>query len=283
MQMKKSVFVASLLTCSLVFGAVGAVASTGVEKISASLNHNIKFILDGKSWKPKDSSGKELSALVYKGSTYVPLRAVGNALGAEVDYDADKMQITIDSSGDNGIPHKDDTDNGSNNGGGSNDNDDDDSNVPSGSGVLTLPSNFNMSQTTEDLKKHAVSLIKIYGAALEDEDYSEFNKYVKKYVSPKVEGTYLMGHEFSIKEFEENIQGSIDANDSETIQSYGKDLQKVKAEGLVIQDTDKDEYGATISFEFTPEGWEFSSTINVYLNFEKLKNGTYVLDSVYFV
>jgi hypothetical protein len=139
MHIKKSVFLSSLVACSLVFGAVGAVASNGIEKVSASLNHNIKFLLDGKSWKPKDANGKELSALIYKGSTYVPLRAVGTALGAEVDYDGDNLVITIDSSND-GIPHLDDNDD-------SDDSDDNSgsSNVPSSSGgVLTLPANFDV-------------------------------------------------------------------------------------------------------------------------------------------
>ncbi|MBH5319055.1 hypothetical protein I6N90_14710 [Paenibacillus sp. GSMTC-2017] len=111
MQMKKSVFIASLLTCSLVFGSIGAVASTGVEKIKASLNHNIKFVLNGDNWSPKDSKGNKLSALVYDGSTYVPLRAIGEALDAEVDYDGKTSTITIDQDGStSGIPHNDDND-----------------------------------------------------------------------------------------------------------------------------------------------------------------------------
>lgn len=55
----------------------------------------------------KDQSGNNLSALVYNGSTYVPLRSVSEALGADVNFDGASLTISIDGSGDSGIPYKD--------------------------------------------------------------------------------------------------------------------------------------------------------------------------------
>ena len=274
MQIKKSVFVSSLVACSLAFGAVGAVASNGIEKVTASLNHNIKFLLDGKTWKPKDANGKELSALVYKGSTYVPLRAVGNALGAEVDYDGDKLIITIDSSGDDGIPHLDDSD--GNNNSSSTD-------IPTSSGgVMTFPANFDTEKVAVgQLKQHAISLIKMYGAALENGDYSDFEKYIDNNAAIETDDSWVMGRDYSKEKFAALIEGSIEANDAETIADFASDIQKVQAEEIEVSSSYKSEYSATISFKYEPEGWNAFSTVYVYFEFEKLDDGTYVLDYVY--
>ncbi|WP_379163503.1 stalk domain-containing protein [Paenibacillus sp. sgz5001063] len=106
-QMRKSVFISSIVVSSLLFGSVGVFAGTGVETIKAKLNHDIKFLLNGAKWTPKDQSGNNLSALVYNGSTYVPLRSVSEALGAEVDFDASSLTISIDGSDNSGIPYND--------------------------------------------------------------------------------------------------------------------------------------------------------------------------------
>lgn len=113
MKIRKSVFALVLAVTMLFSTAIGAVASNGIEKIQASLNHNIKFLLNGSAWSPKDPSGKTLSALVYKGSTYVPLRSVSEALGAAVDWDASTSTITIDGDDNNGIPYNDASSNNS--------------------------------------------------------------------------------------------------------------------------------------------------------------------------
>ncbi|NOU78228.1 hypothetical protein GC101_04975 [Paenibacillus sp. LMG 31459] len=106
-KMRKSVFVSTIVVSSLLFGTVGVFAGNGVEAIKAKLNHDIKFVLNGSKWTPKDQSGNNLSALVYNGSTYVPLRSVSEALGAEVDFDAASLTISIDGSSGSGIPYKD--------------------------------------------------------------------------------------------------------------------------------------------------------------------------------
>ena len=113
--MKKSAFITIIALVTVFSSSMGVVASNGIEKIQASLNHNIKFFVDGKSWAPKDGTGKALSALVYNGSTYVPLRATGEALGAEINYDPKSLSITINSDSNNGVPYLDINENTSNN------------------------------------------------------------------------------------------------------------------------------------------------------------------------
>lgn len=113
--MKKSVFISTIALTMIVSSSAGVLATNGIEKIQAALNHNIKFVVNGSDWSPKDSTGKSLSALVYNGSTYVPLRATGEALGAQINYDPNKMSITINSDNNNGVPYLDVNENTSNN------------------------------------------------------------------------------------------------------------------------------------------------------------------------
>lgn len=288
MQMKKSVFVSSLLACSLVFGSVGVVASTGVEKISASLNHSIKFLLNGKSWKPTDVNGNELSALVYKGSTYVPLRAVSNALGANVNYDPDTLVITIDGS-DSGVPYLDSS-SGSTGGntGGNNSNSGSTANsgattpTTSSKGVMIYPSNFDAKKIAEnDLRQEAVKLIKIYGESLASNNTSKFDAYIKDKAAAKSKNNFVMGHDYAIESYAELIEETIAANDAKTITAYSNTMKSVTAADLELSDAYKGEYSASISFSYYPEDWDAFSSVYIYFKFSVQDDGKYVLDYIY--
>lgn len=67
--------------------AGGAVyAKTGTQTIDV-LYDNIKIFLDGEEIEPKDADGQTVEPFVYNGTTYLPVRAVGNAIGKEVSWD----------------------------------------------------------------------------------------------------------------------------------------------------------------------------------------------------
>ncbi|MHA7966873.1 stalk domain-containing protein [Paenibacillus sp. CAU 1782] len=290
MQIKKSVFVSSLLACSLVFGSVGVVASTGVEKISASLNHSIKFLLNGKSWTPTDVNGNELSALVYKGSTYVPLRAVSNALGANVDYDPNTLVITIDGS-DSGVPYLDNSSGGSTGGSTSGNTSGGSSTSNSGSttttatsskGVMIYPNNFDAKKIAEsDLRQEAVKLIKIYGESLASKNTSKFDAYIKEKAAAKTKYNIVMGHDYAIESYAELIEDTIEANDAKTITAYANTMKSVTAADLELSDAYKGEYSASISFSFYPEDWDAFSSVYIYFKFSVQDDGKYVLDYIY--
>lgn len=98
MKHKRSMFISFLLG-GLFFGALNVGASNGIETIKASLNRNIKFLLNEKIWTPKDQIGNALVPISYNDSTYIPLRAVGEALGAEIDWDGKTSTVIINESG----------------------------------------------------------------------------------------------------------------------------------------------------------------------------------------
>ena len=61
--------------------AVGSAAATAYQTITAALRPDITVELNGKEQTMKDVNGKEIYAISYNGSTYLPIRAIGEALG----------------------------------------------------------------------------------------------------------------------------------------------------------------------------------------------------------
>lgn len=94
--MKKKILLISFLGTVFLSFAAGASAASTIEKITASLDNGISFLLNGSTWAPKDGNGNKAAPIIYQGTTYVPLRAVAEATGAEVNFDGAKKQISID-------------------------------------------------------------------------------------------------------------------------------------------------------------------------------------------
>jgi hypothetical protein len=121
----------------------------------------------------------------------------------------------------------------------------------------------------------------MYGAALEDGDYSDFEKYVNNNVAPDSDDTIYLGRDYSIDKFEALIEGSIEVNDADTIEEYASIIQTVQADEVEVYYTYKSEYTASATFSYQPDGWDAFSSINVYFNFTATDDGTYVLEQIY--
>ncbi|NUU75442.1 stalk domain-containing protein [Paenibacillus xylanilyticus] len=92
--LKKSAATMMVLGMTLT-GAAGVFAGTQLEKISAYLNHGISFNVDGAAYTPTDGNGNKLAPITYNNSTYLPVRAIADALHVPVSYDGKKGQVTI--------------------------------------------------------------------------------------------------------------------------------------------------------------------------------------------
>lgn len=65
----------------------GAVfAKSAVENIEVAYD-NIKIYMDGELVDPRDANGQKVEPFIYNGTTYLPVRAVGAAIGKEVSWD----------------------------------------------------------------------------------------------------------------------------------------------------------------------------------------------------
>lgn len=77
-----------LLVVVLVVGfSAGVYASSTQQEIKAILDYGIRIKLNGKDYTPM-SGGNVLVPIIYNGSTYLPVRAVSEAVNLAVDYDA---------------------------------------------------------------------------------------------------------------------------------------------------------------------------------------------------
>jgi len=73
----------------------GVVAAPDVQQITAKLATDFKITLNGNAWAPKDADGSDLYPLVYKNRTYLPVRAVAEALNVKVDWDAKTSTVIL--------------------------------------------------------------------------------------------------------------------------------------------------------------------------------------------
>lgn len=88
--MRRKIFLSTLL--AFVVFAVTAGAAANMTAIRAQLNHAIKFVVNGKPWTPP------ATPISYNGTTYLPVRAVGEAVGAKISWNGSTQTVTINSS-----------------------------------------------------------------------------------------------------------------------------------------------------------------------------------------
>ena len=88
----KGMIAGSLATLVLTGGLT--LAKTGVEK--ADLNYrDIKLKVNGVEVTPKDATGKVVEPFIIDGTTYLPVRAISEALGLKVQWDEAKSTVKL--------------------------------------------------------------------------------------------------------------------------------------------------------------------------------------------
>lgn len=82
------VLIGAMLTSGVAF------AKNGTEIIDALYN-NIKIYVDGVKIESKDVTGKTVEPFIYNGTTYLPVRAVGEAIGKTVTWDGATQSVYL--------------------------------------------------------------------------------------------------------------------------------------------------------------------------------------------
>lgn len=82
---------------------IGTIMMSGIayakqtrELISVAYS-NIKILIDGKEYHPKDAGGNTVEPFIYNGTTYLPVRAIGNAFNKDVDWNAENSTVILGS------------------------------------------------------------------------------------------------------------------------------------------------------------------------------------------
>lgn len=81
------------LSTVLLAGGITYAKSTN-EYVEASYN-NIKLVVDGKQITPTDSQGNTVEPFISNGTTYLPVRAVAQAVGKEVYWDGPNYTVYL--------------------------------------------------------------------------------------------------------------------------------------------------------------------------------------------
>ena len=88
-------FVMGFICCAIIVALAGtAFASSKTENISVTYK-DIKIVVDGVSVTPKDAAGNVVEPFVSNGTTYLPVRAIGEALGKAVEWDASTGTVFV--------------------------------------------------------------------------------------------------------------------------------------------------------------------------------------------
>jgi hypothetical protein len=79
---------------------IGAMLVPTVSATIATVNrdlfyNDIKISLNGEIIEPKDASGNKVEPFIIEGTTYLPVRAVGNALGLNVAWDETTKTVLL--------------------------------------------------------------------------------------------------------------------------------------------------------------------------------------------
>ncbi len=74
---------------------ISALASDGVLTLTI---HPIRVLVNGEEFQPRDVNGNEVLVFTCDGTTYAPLRALAEAYGLEVGYDAENRIATVNGS-----------------------------------------------------------------------------------------------------------------------------------------------------------------------------------------
>ena len=94
--LKKGITLCISIILLIALFAVPASASTASRQATLEYN-NIKITLDGTEITPKDVNGNAVEPFTIDGSTYLPVRAVANALKLGVGWDGDTSTVILTS------------------------------------------------------------------------------------------------------------------------------------------------------------------------------------------
>jgi hypothetical protein len=94
--MKNLKFLCGVLTGAFVFGAAPAFAENATKNLTATFR-DIGIYVNERLIIPKDANGKIVEPFIVDGTTYLPVRAVAEALGREVGWDSGTSSVYIGS------------------------------------------------------------------------------------------------------------------------------------------------------------------------------------------
>lgn len=97
--MKKSRLMTVCIALVLCVVLCVSALAVNLQQISAYLNYDIAIKLDGQEQLMYDANGTRVYPISYEGTTYVPIRAVSNMLGIDVNWDQASYSVLLGKTG----------------------------------------------------------------------------------------------------------------------------------------------------------------------------------------
>ncbi len=92
MKKKLALLVCGIGAAGMVFGAT---AATLIKKIQAELRYDFEVVVDGEVKQFKNADGENVYPVLYDGTTYLPIRAIGELMGKTVYWYEDEKRIEL--------------------------------------------------------------------------------------------------------------------------------------------------------------------------------------------
>ncbi len=93
--MKKKFTVLLAGVIALTSFAVGAMSKNVIEKIEAEIRGDFTVVIDGEKQTFRDVNGNIVDPILYEGTTYLPIRAIGEIMGKTVYWYQDEKRIEL--------------------------------------------------------------------------------------------------------------------------------------------------------------------------------------------
>ena len=91
-------FITGVVVTTMVLGTFGVFAET-ISKTLDVIYQNIKIVIDGTEIEPTDANGDPVEPFIYNGTTYLPVRAVGEAFAKKVRWDGETNTVYMEQQG----------------------------------------------------------------------------------------------------------------------------------------------------------------------------------------
>lgn len=91
---KKSLIITIVLMMVTILGS-GVLGATIYKTVTATIMPDIKVVVDGQKQILKDANGNIVNPVVINGTTYIPIRPVGDAIGKGIVWDNDTKTVYI--------------------------------------------------------------------------------------------------------------------------------------------------------------------------------------------
>lgn len=94
----KGILIGIILTISLTL-AINSSYAESIAKYIRVNYPNVKIFVNNVEITPKDAQGKTVEPFIYEGSTFLPVRAISEALGKNIDWDDKTKSVYINDQG----------------------------------------------------------------------------------------------------------------------------------------------------------------------------------------